>query len=222
MAAPWPTWSSAWRPSTTRRRPASRWRWDSRCAGRSNTCHSKRDLDGTPLNLVHRDVTPANVLVASSGAVSLLDFGVAAAANAAETQSMVVGKAPFMSPEQASGAEASADWDLYALGLVLYRVATMGKSRREPSPWGTGRGPDGRRATLVAPSTTNAAIPPELDDAILARGRRGPGAPHHLAGNLRTLLLAAQAKLPPSIFVPRCSACSARNSSETRSRSTPC
>jgi serine/threonine-protein kinase len=98
----------------------------------SNVCealhyaHSKADPFGSPLQIVHRDVSPENVRVAWSGAVKILDFGIAKAATKLhDTKSgQVKGKVSYMSPEQIKGDAVDARSDLFSLGAVLYETMT--------------------------------------------------------------------------------------------------
>ena len=84
--------------------------------------HTKTGNDGKPMNLVHRDVSPNNILVSARGEVKLFDFGIAKAANRiTQTQfGMVKGNVRFMSPEQARGDPVDSRSDLFAIGLVIY------------------------------------------------------------------------------------------------------
>jgi hypothetical protein len=84
--------------------------------------HGKRGPDGKPMNLVHRDVSPNNILISARGEVKLFDFGIAKAANRiTQTQfGMVKGNVRFMSPEQARGDPVDSRSDLFAVGLVIY------------------------------------------------------------------------------------------------------
>lgn len=93
------------------------------CAG-LHYAHTRQDLDGKPLGIVHRDVSPQNVIVAFSGGVKLVDFGIAkAATKIAHTRAGVLkGKYAYMSPEQIRGEEIDARSDLFAVGIVLYEL----------------------------------------------------------------------------------------------------
>jgi hypothetical protein len=84
--------------------------------------HTKTGADGKPMHLVHRDVSPNNILVSARGEVKLFDFGIAKAANRiTQTQfGMVKGNVRFMSPEQARGDAVDGRSDLFAVGLVIY------------------------------------------------------------------------------------------------------
>ncbi len=87
--------------------------------------HGKCDEIGRPLGLVHRDVSPRNIMVTREGEVKLTDFGVAKAAHFMEPEEgMVVGSVEYMSPEQAQCGVVDARSDLFSLGLVLYELLT--------------------------------------------------------------------------------------------------
>jgi serine/threonine-protein kinase len=95
------------------------------CAG-LDYAHKKTDPSGRPLNIVHRDISPQNILVSFEGAVKVVDFGIAKAADQATvTRSGVLkGKYSYMSPEQASGQPIDCRTDIFALGVVLYELLT--------------------------------------------------------------------------------------------------
>jgi serine/threonine-protein kinase len=89
--------------------------------------HEKRDLDGRPLSIVHRDISPRNIVVSFTGDVKIVDFGIAKSGvePGEETDpGHLKGKAPYMSPEQAGGQEI--DWrsDVFAAGVVLFELTT--------------------------------------------------------------------------------------------------
>jgi hypothetical protein len=88
--------------------------------------HRKRDAAGRDLAIVHRDVSPQNVLVGYEGEVKLIDFGIAKAANkASRTQAGILkGKFGYMSPEQVRGLPVDRRSDVFALGIVLYELLT--------------------------------------------------------------------------------------------------
>ncbi|MBI4917534.1 MAG: protein kinase [Acidobacteria bacterium] len=88
--------------------------------------HRRRGPDLTPLNIVHRDISPHNALVSFEGEVKITDFGIARAKHlvAEPTGSAVQGKFSYMSPEQARGDEVDARTDIFSLGVVLYELVT--------------------------------------------------------------------------------------------------
>jgi serine/threonine protein kinase len=98
------------------------------CAGLHHA-HELRDGDGRPLGIVHRDVSPHNVLVTYDGGVKVVDFGIAKARGArrAETQhGTLKGKVQYMSPEQCHGAGLDRRSDVFAIGILLWEL-TVGR-----------------------------------------------------------------------------------------------
>ncbi|MEO1171651.1 MAG: protein kinase, partial [Myxococcota bacterium] len=98
----------------------------SKAAEALDYAHNKLSLDGTPLNLVHRDVSPQNILVSYDGQVKVVDFGIAKAEHrATETKAGTLkGKFAYMAPEQVVGDTTDRRADIFALGAVLYEGAT--------------------------------------------------------------------------------------------------
>jgi len=89
--------------------------------------HNAKGADGSSLDIVHRDVTPQNIMVAFDGQVKLVDFGVAKTRLAGELKHAALkGKGPYMAPEQWRGGDLDGRADLFALGIVLYEL-TVGK-----------------------------------------------------------------------------------------------
>ncbi len=88
--------------------------------------HTKKSRDGVPLGVVHRDVTPSNIILDFRGFVKLTDFGIALAVttSALEGPGVVAGKLCYMSPEQARAEPVDYRSDIYSLGLVLYELLT--------------------------------------------------------------------------------------------------
>ena len=86
--------------------------------------HVKRDFDGKPLKLIHRDVSPSNILLSYAGEVKLTDFGIAKASTHTSLFYKVKGKIGYMSPEQAKSQDLDHRSDLYSLAVCLYEVIT--------------------------------------------------------------------------------------------------
>lgn len=157
--------------------------------------HTKSGETGAPLGIVHRDVSPSNVIVSARGEVKLFDFGIVKAeGRVTKTQTGVVkGNVTFMAPEQAQGLAVDARADLFSLGLVLYhcltgRVLYSGNTTYELLvKAATGPGPDQQQALAALPAPwadllqrTLQARPDdrfqsarELADAISARAGTG-------------------------------------------------
>jgi len=91
--------------------------------------HGKTDRSGAPLNIIHRDVNPSNVMIARSGEVKLADFGIAKATDGfQETQSGVIkGKFNYLSPEQVRGKPVDQRSDIFLLGILLYELLSGGR-----------------------------------------------------------------------------------------------
>ena len=126
-----------------------------------------RTHQGKALQLVHRDISPHNLLVSFSGEVKITDFGIAkAAALAASTQGNVVkGKLPYMSPEQVLGQKLDARSDIFSLGIVLWEMLTAqrlysGNTTAELIS-------QVKDARVPAISSLNAQVPPELESVTM-------------------------------------------------------
>jgi serine/threonine protein kinase len=97
--------------------------------------HSRKRPDGKPLGIVHRDISPQNVIVSEHGEVKVTDFGIAKALGRRDrTKTGVIkGKLDFMSPEQAQGGNLDAASDIFSVGTVLYLLTTRRKPFEAPS-----------------------------------------------------------------------------------------
>jgi serine/threonine-protein kinase len=92
-----------------------------------HAAHELRNVEGKHMGLVHRDISPQNILLSFDGVAKLVDFGVAKAAgrtSSETTAGQIKGKAPYMSPEQALGQPVDRRTDLFAMGIVLFQVST--------------------------------------------------------------------------------------------------
>lgn len=126
--------------------------------------HTRRDLDGRPLNLVHRDVSPGNVILSENAEVKLMDFGVAAVDGSDAAPGLTVGKVPYMSMDQARGGAPKPQWDLFAVGVMLFEMLTL---RRPYKNVAIQQIAASREVQLPKPSELNPNVPPELDELVL-------------------------------------------------------
>ncbi len=99
----------------------------SECCQALDYAHHRKSPEGTALGIVHRDVTPRNVLLSWSGEVKLTDFGIAALAGDAHTK--LLGTPAYMAPEQARAEPIDARTDIYAVGLILREMLTGERAR---------------------------------------------------------------------------------------------
>src|SRR5262245_6431898 len=135
--------------------------------------HTRNDEQGRPLRVVHRDISPQNILISFDGSVKLVDFGIAKAADQASmTKSGAIkGKFAYMAPEQAGGKPLDARTDLFALGLVLYELLTGVRPLKRDSELAT------LQAALecaIEPPSVVAEVPSELDDVVMRALAKAP------------------------------------------------
>ncbi len=128
--------------------------------------HAKRDEQGEALEVVHRDISPSNLLVTNDGGLKIIDFGIARSKrSAAGGGKLLPGKANYMSPEQARGEKADHRADIYALGIVLYEL-TVGRRLFKGKP---GEVLDKVRRGEVKPPTFARRDFPQALEAIVMR-----------------------------------------------------
>ncbi len=128
--------------------------------------HTRNDDQGRPLRVVHRDVSPQNILISFEGAVKLVDFGIAKASDqVSNTRSGAIkGKFAYMPPEQAAGKPLDARTDVFALGLVLYELVTGVRPLKRDTEIATLQA--ALECRIEAPSQV-AEVPVELDDVVM-------------------------------------------------------
>ena len=104
-----------------------------------NHAHERRDSNGVPLGIVHRDVSPSNIMIGLDGSVKLLDFGIAkATSRSVETVSGIIkGKFAYMAPEQCRGRDVDRRSDVFSLGIILYEITTQHRCFRADSDFDT-------------------------------------------------------------------------------------
>ncbi|HEX5061068.1 MAG TPA: protein kinase [Kofleriaceae bacterium] len=160
--------------------------------------HNLCAADGTPLDIVHRDISLSNVMVGYDGGVKLIDFGIAKAANrATKTQvGTLKGKIGYLAPEQILRKNVDHRADIFSLGIVLYELTTATRAFRDSSDLVTLE-----RITsgdVKAPSSFTPNYPPELERIVMKALQVDPDQRYQDAAQLGRELerLAAQMNLP--------------------------
>jgi serine/threonine protein kinase len=135
--------------------------------------HTRKDEEGRALKVVHRDISPQNILVSFDGSVKLVDFGIAKAADQSSmTKSGAIkGKFAYMAPEQAAGKPLDARTDVFAIGLVLYELLTGVRPLKRDSELATLQA--ALECAIDAPSVV-AEVPAELDDVVMRALAKAP------------------------------------------------
>jgi Protein kinase domain/PEGA domain len=164
------------------------------CSG-LHAAHELTDASGQPLGLVHRDVSPQNIFVTYAGAVKVLDFGIAKAADSTSHTEVgqLKGKFEYMSPEQCRGKAIDRRSDVFALGIVLYELLTRRRLFKR----------DSKLAVLEAvcrdpihpPSRVSPGCPPALDQIAMRALQREPADRYQSAAEMRRDLLAVVREL---------------------------
>jgi eukaryotic-like serine/threonine-protein kinase len=128
--------------------------------------HERRAHDGQPLNIVHRDVSPANIVVGFDGSVKLLDFGIAKS-NGRATETIagtIKGKFGYMSPEQCKGEPIDRRSDIFTLGICLYELTTLRRAFKGDDFETMKRIAGG---DFIVPSNIVSGYPPQLEAIVL-------------------------------------------------------
>jgi eukaryotic-like serine/threonine-protein kinase len=148
--------------------------------------HRKTDEYGEALGIVHRDISPQNILVSWDGMVKLVDFGIARARHVREEEGVVKGKFAYMSPEQASGAPVDPRSDIFATGIVLWELTCA------QALFGNLKGKQAlnaiKNAQVPRPREADPSIPDELDAIIMKCLQRKPEDRYQTARDLHRAL----------------------------------
>ena len=161
--------------------------------------HERRGPDKRPLGIVHRDISPSNILVGYDGSIKVVDFGIAKASARQETRSSSLkGKISYMSPEQCKGAEVDRRSDVYSLGVVLYELCTTTRLFKGESDYLVMDQIVNGRVTL--PQVRRPELPNELSAIIMRAIAPDPERRYFTADELRIALdhFAAKASLTTS------------------------
>lgn len=129
--------------------------------------HNKCDHYQRPLQIVHRDISPQNIMISFDGSVKILDFGIAKAIAKPgdEEKGMLKGKFSYMSPEQASGKAIDPRSDVFAVGIVLWELLTLHSCYTANEPMELIK--KVRQAKIAPPHIINSKVPQELSDIIM-------------------------------------------------------
>jgi serine/threonine-protein kinase len=143
-------------------------------AGGLAHAHERCAPDGRPLGIVHRDITPSNLMVSYEGTVKLVDFGVAKARfRTTETQAgTIMGKVAYLSPEQCTTGAVDHRSDIFSLGIVLYEMLTGTRLFKRENDYETLRAVAADHP--IAPSAVVAGLPRGLDEIVLRALAKNP------------------------------------------------
>ncbi len=175
--------------------------------------HTLNGPDGLPLEIVHQDISPTNIMLAYNGTVKILDFGIARAASFAEEETkkgLIKGKVSYLSPEQIHVRPFDSRADVFALGVVFHEMLTGRRLFQAKNDITRMR--QLLSQTVVPPSALNAGIPRELDRIVMRALEMDPELRYQstadMASDLERTLIAARyssrelSKLLHGLFLP--------------------
>jgi len=159
--------------------------------------HTLRGPDGMPLEIVHQDISPTNIMISFTGTVKILDFGIARAAEFAEEEAkkgMIKGKVSYLSPEQIYVRPFDARADVFALGVVFHEMLTGRRLFQSKNDITKMR--ELLAAPILPPSAIDAMIPRELDRIVMKSLEIDPKDRYQssadMAGDIERTLIAAR------------------------------
>jgi serine/threonine protein kinase len=157
--------------------------------------HQVTDTAGNPLNLVHRDINPANIIITYGGEVKIIDFGVAKTnANVKTINGVIKGKVAYMPPEQVLGREVDQRADIFSVGVVLWEMLTgrplFLRNNEAATLYAI------MNAPIQPPSKLRPDVPPELDQIVVRALARSPGDRYDTAEQMAAELDELLTRLP--------------------------
>ena len=145
--------------------------------------HHLRDLEGKPLHIIHRDISPPNIFITYEGEVKIVDFGIAKAAtqNTATVEGVIKGKVSYMSPEQAGGESIDQRSDIFSTGILIYEMLT-GKRMFDGEPLQIL--PKVREAAFEPLDQVVKDLPPELYEIVHRALAKEPDQRYQSSGDM--------------------------------------
>jgi serine/threonine protein kinase len=148
--------------------------------------HNLKGGDGEPLNVIHRDISPSNILLTKAGGIKLLDFGVAKyrASQVQTSEGFIRGKAAYLAPETLEAKPIDARIDIFSLGIVLHEMLTLESLFESDNHMLTFR--KILALPIAPPSTKRPSVPPELDAIVMKALERDPARRYQTADEMAT------------------------------------
>jgi len=152
------------------------------CAGLDYS-HNLKDLQGRPLNIIHRDINPQNILITYEGQVKIIDFGIAKAAsqNTKTRENLIKGKLAYMSPEQANGRVIDHRSDIFSTGIIMYELLAVRRMFRGETMHVLSLVRD---AQYDPPEEVIPDLPPKLNDILRRALAKDPDDRYQSAGEM--------------------------------------
>jgi len=148
--------------------------------------HERRDEHGKPLHLVHRDVSPSNIVISSNGVVKLIDFGIAKTVSTHTQAGIIKGKIAYIAPEYLEDTGLDRRADLWAVGVVAYELLCNARLFNADDDFEMMR--QVRSQPITPPSAHNPDIPAELEAIVMTALQRAPAQRWQNATALRNAL----------------------------------
>jgi len=134
--------------------------------------HDRTDEQGRPLNVVHRDVSPSNIVISSNGVMKLIDFGVAKTASTHTQAGVIKGKLGYIAPEYLNDLGLDRRADLWAVGVIAYELLTNARLFQCDDDFEMMQAVRSRE--IIPPAEHNADIPAELEAIVMTALERDP------------------------------------------------